>query len=98
MPLTTLKPRLQQLPARLMNHTTSATRMRGDAWMKVRERVLKANPLCVHCKRAGWVTAATEVDHEVPLSKGGNNDDANLQGLCHDCHAAKTKTEQPDRG
>lgn len=98
MTLKTLKPRLQQLPARLTNHTASTTRMRGEAWMKRRAEVLKAQPLCVHCKRAGWITAATEVDHEAPHSKGGSDDIVNLQGLCHDCHAAKTKTEQPDRG
>lgn len=98
MPLKTLKPRLQTMKPKLSTHTASATRMRGDAWMKLREQVLRANPLCVHCKRAGWITAATEVDHEVPHSKGGSNDIANLQGLCHDCHAAKTKTEQPERG
>ncbi|MGK2953297.1 MAG: HNH endonuclease [Thiobacillus sp.] len=26
----------------------------------------------------------------VPLFKGGGNDDANLQSLCHSCHADKS--------
>lgn len=36
------------------------------------------------------VTAAVEVDHVVPLSKGGADDDDNRQGLCVPCHQAKT--------
>lgn len=33
---------------------------------------------------------AVELDHIVPLFKGGADDDSNLQGLCSPCHAAKT--------
>lgn len=34
---------------------------------------------------AGWAT----VDHIVPISKGGNNDDANLRAACWKCNASK---------
>lgn len=45
-------------------------------------------------KAVGRISGATEVDHRVPLKQGGTDDRQNLQGLCHDCHAAKTKAEQ----
>ena len=39
--------------------------------------------------------AGEEVDHIVPLSRGGaEQDPANLQHLCVPCHAAKTRREQ----
>lgn len=31
-----------------------------------------------------------EIDHIVPLYKGGNNDLSNLQALCRNCHGKKT--------
>lgn len=33
---------------------------------------------------------ATEVDHIVPLSKGGPDSAHNKQGLCRECHRLKT--------
>lgn len=37
---------------------------------------------------------ATEVDHIVPLHKGGNDSDGNKQSLCGACHAAKTAVDK----
>ena len=51
------------------------------------------NPLCVECAKRGIVKAATEVDHIIPLHKGGTDDDDNLQGLCAECHADKTSRD-----
>jgi 5-methylcytosine-specific restriction endonuclease McrA len=34
-----------------------------------------------------------EVDHIVPLGKGGNNNPENLQSLCVSCHKTKTMRE-----
>lgn len=34
-----------------------------------------------------------EMDHVVPLFKGGVNDTANLQALCVECHATKTRND-----
>ena len=50
----------------------------------------------------GWVCAfcadplehACQVDHIVPLFKGGGNERENLQILCANCHAAKTLEER----
>ena len=34
--------------------------------------------------------ASYEIDHIIPLYKGGNNDISNLQALCRNCHGTKT--------
>jgi 5-methylcytosine-specific restriction protein A len=36
---------------------------------------------------------ATEVDHRIPLWRGGTDDRRNLQGLCSRCHRLKTGKE-----
>ena len=58
--------------------------------MVIRATVLRASPLCVHCKAAGRVSEAVEVDHITPLHKGGTDDLSNLAGLCRACHVDKT--------
>jgi len=76
----------------------------STAWRKLRRLQLSDQPLCVMCKLAGKVVVATEVDHIVPMSKGGAAlDQANLQSLCHNCHSRKTirdqgKTDKPIKG
>jgi len=65
--------------------------------VQIRASVLSANPLCAKCSERNRITAATEVDHIVPLHKGGTDDLDNLQSLCHDCHAEKTAAEQGKR-
>lgn len=67
-------------------------RLRGSKWLKLRASVLRANPLCVDCDRRGITSAATEVDHIDGDSL--NNSWSNLQGLCHECHTAKTLRER----
>lgn len=58
-----------------------------------RARLFRESPLCVECQRAGVVRAATERDHIIPLAEGGTDDDSNIQGLCKEHHAAKSKRE-----
>ncbi|WP_367363511.1 HNH endonuclease [Mesotoga sp.] len=55
--------------------------------------MLNSEPLCRECKKHGRLTLATEVDHIIPLSKGGDNSPGNLQPLCHACHSRKTASE-----
>ena len=62
-------------------------------WQRLRRVVLADEPLCRHCHAAGRIEPASEVDHILPLSKGGTNDRENLQPLCHRCHSFKTATE-----
>jgi HNH endonuclease. len=41
---------------------------------------------------------AKHVDHIIPKSQGGTDDDGNLQSLCAACHRAKTAREGRGRG
>jgi len=61
-------------------------RTRGRRWMELRHVVLVEEPVCMICGRA----PATEVDHIIPISKGGTDHRDNLQGACHECHDIKT--------
>ncbi|RMG71918.1 MAG: HNH endonuclease [Chloroflexi bacterium] len=69
-------------------------RTRGMTWMRIREAQLKREPLCRICYKDGRLVAATEVDHIVPLCKGGNDNRDNLQSLCCDCHKIKTREDK----
>ena len=59
-------------------------------WGGLRLTILRRDPMCMICMQRGKVTASEEVDHIVPLHKGGTNDPENLQGVCSDCHKVKT--------
>lgn len=61
--------------------------------MAIRSSVLRYKPLCVVCKTKGLVSRAEEVDHIIPLHKGGTDAYENLQGLCKDCHDEKTRLD-----
>lgn len=50
---------------------------------------------CQHCG-ANLFQVEPHIDHIVPLSKGGSNDESNLQALCSDCNLAKGN--QDDQG
>lgn len=94
--LAVLKPRVQPFKAqRIKAHFVE--RMRGRPAQRRRERLLSEHPVCVACEQTGRVAAATELDHIVPLWKGGSEDDSNLQGLCSACHAEKSAREAAER-
>ena len=60
-------------------------------WRRLRLQLLRAEPLCRSCRRAGKIVAATDVDHIQPVADGGMPWDCNnLQPLCHSCHSKKT--------
>ena len=65
-------------------------RLRGRRAVEQRKRRLALEPLCRDCKAKGHTTAATVVDHILPLAKGGPDTDDNCQSLCNDCHHTKT--------
>ena len=69
-------------------------RLRGRKALARRERWLRAHPLCVSCEARGALAEATELDHITPLSRGGAEDDENLQSLCKKCHHLKSLTEK----
>jgi 5-methylcytosine-specific restriction protein A len=68
----------------------------GRAWKRIRDRYIKAHPLCEECQRQGRLTPAEEVHHILPLSKGGGNETENLMSLCKSCHSRIT-AESGDR-
>lgn len=66
--------------------------------MRIRNRVFERDGwLCVCCAADGRTTVATEVDHILPLHKGGTDDLENLQALCGECHARKTARDMGRR-
>ncbi len=76
-----------------------AKQVRSSArWRRVRALVLASQPLCADIW--GWhaaeqrVVLATQVDHVVGLSEGGEAySTENLQPLCSRCHSLKTQRE-----
>ena len=49
------------------------------------------------CEGKDRVTIATELDHIVPLHKGGSDEPENWQGLCNECHRDKTAIDLDHR-
>ncbi len=68
----------------------------GRSWKRIRDRYIKAHPLCEECQKQGKLTPAEEVHHILPLSKGGGNEKSNLMALCKSCHSRIT-AESGDR-
>ena len=61
-------------------------------WHKVRRLYMAGHPLSedpfgVH---GAWSVPGQHVDHVVPLSRGGSDEESNLQTLCASCHSKKT--------
>jgi 5-methylcytosine-specific restriction protein A len=73
--------------------SSSDVRLRGRKLQQAREELFRRNPYCVHCKAKGIARIATERDHIINLASGGTDDIDNTQGLCADCHKAKTQSE-----
>ena len=78
-------------------YASLAPLFRRDGVAKRRERWLMANPLCCDCQAEGVIRQADEVDHDVPLWKGGADDESNYKSRCKPHHAAKTAREAADR-
>lgn len=65
------------------------------AWRRARAEVLAANPCCTRCRAEGRLVPATEVDHVIPISKGGAwFDPDNLDPICESHHAKKTREDE----
>lgn len=73
---------------------TSSRRGYDATWRKLRRIVLRREPLCRECKKAGFDVPSVLVDHIIPLSEGGTNKLENLQGLCTMHHNKKTARER----
>lgn len=93
-----LPSRLAALPARVKTldprfASSGIQRIRGSALQRIRREHFARNPLCVECDRQGLIRLATQVDHIVALCNGGRDIESNRQGLCAQCHEAKTKRD-----
>lgn len=64
-------------------------------WQQVRSKKLNLNPICEKCSLRNKIRKAEEVDHIIPLHKGGHRTIlSNLQSLCNICHREKTRKER----
>ena len=95
--MNTLKPRVQTLSASTARSQTQTVRIRGNSLYAIRRKHFQASPLCVVCDSEGRTSLASELDHIIPLWEGGHESQANRQGLCEECHKAKTAEEAKRR-
>lgn len=69
----------------------------GRPWRRLRERVMRRDQyLCVPCRESGRLTPAEEVDHIIPVAKGGKDEEANLRSICVECHRKVTAQQARD--
>lgn len=66
-------------------------RTRGRALQALRLRTWSADPYCKMCGKLTEYPGGFELDHVVPLFKGG--DDTTVQILCPPCHGKKTEKD-----
>jgi hypothetical protein len=60
-------------------------RLNRKDWGVLRKQILERdNYLCEYCGRR-----ASEVDHVIPISRGGSNEPTNLVAACYDCNRGK---------
>jgi 5-methylcytosine-specific restriction protein A len=83
-------PRTQGERDVLSPRTFKRSRIVGKALQRRRARFRAHDPLCNVCRANNIVRLWTQLDHVVPLHKGGADDETNLQGLCDECHYFKT--------
>lgn len=99
--LTALKPRMKPAEGRQFAEALSTEAASGwgsgrggRPWRRKREAILLRDLYMCQCDECkGGILPANEVDHIVPLSQGGSNDDNNLRGINCDCHKKKTHRE-----
>lgn len=74
--------------ARKIERTNANARGYDYQWQKERAEFLILNPVCVHCRALGVITAARVVDHVIP-HRGDPVlfwSRSNWQALCVTCH------------
>ena len=88
------RPKVIQAPCS-QRRPSASQRGYGVHWRRLRRCLLQEHPLCadpfgLHVNDGYSLVPAQHVDHIIPLTQGGTNDEANLQCLCAPCHARKT--------
>lgn len=87
------RPKLRTTHKDLRVRHSTDKRIRGRKLQAIRANHFASNPLCVHCEAKGRIRLATELDHTVALANGGKDEPGNRQGLCAECHEAKTRLD-----
>lgn len=60
-----------------------------------REKIFESQKKkCANCETK---CVTYEIDHHIPISRGGTNKIKNLRALCKECHSEKTKREYTDK-
>jgi 5-methylcytosine-specific restriction endonuclease McrA len=84
--------RLTRVVDRLVMHESRTTTMRSITTGQKKKVAASQRWMCVRCDKL--LDATYEIDHIVPLFKGGGNDMDNLNALCRECHGTKTCLER----
>lgn len=59
--------------------------------LQLRNQIMQRDDFsCVYCGANVASGAELEIDHKVPISRGGTNDPHNLQTLCRACNLGKS--------
>jgi 5-methylcytosine-specific restriction enzyme A len=79
---------------------SASARGYGPEWKKKRDAYAKSHPWCedpygIH---QGQRVKMKIVDHKLPKSLGGKDDESNFQSLCGTCHNYKTAHDGSRRG
>lgn len=97
--LRTLQPSVKALAPSLSQPATVPTFGQGRGgrpWRALRLRILQRDRWmcqCEDCEAQNLVTLADEVDHIIPLSQGGTDDERNLRAINGEHHKLKTARE-----
>ncbi len=68
-------------------------RTNSAEWKRIRRQVLDRDlNTCAYCN-----DVATEVDHIIPVARGGSDDEWNLQALCRYHNRSKGTKDSPGR-
>ncbi|MFH1257082.1 MAG: HNH endonuclease [Candidatus Diapherotrites archaeon] len=82
------KPPVEEIP-KVTPNLDIQTNSRQEISVRKRFLVFKRDQFtCVMCRRSG-IGIKLEVDHKLPVSKGGTNSMDNLQTLCFECNRGK---------
>ena len=66
--------------------TVGRDRAYNSAWRRIRAAILSTAKRCGYC---GCEDGPWEVDHRVPLARGGSDDEENLVAACRRCNRSK---------
>jgi len=67
----------------------------GREHRRLREQLLRQEPLCRLCLANGRLIPATIADHITPIAQGGAiHDISNLQPVCAPCHQDKSNADR----